>query len=146
MKIRILSFLLVLVMAFTVMSLSGCLKGDKAIVEASPKISQNVMANSDRPASGSVVKASGTETEEAVAVSTHTVATKDELDVAISNAADGDIIKLTADIESNAVIAINRAITLDLGGYKLTTTNGWGGLQLKNGCSVRTVPCFTQAE
>ena len=35
------------------------------------------------------------------------------------------------------MIAITKAITLDLGGYKLTTTNGWGGLQLKNGCSVK---------
>ena len=68
---------------------------------------------------------------------TYEVATKDELVNAIANAADGDTVKLTADIESDAVIAITKAITLDLGGNKLTTTNGWGGLQLKNGCSVK---------
>lgn len=65
------------------------------------------------------------------------VATKAELDAAIAAANDGDTIKLTADIESSAVIVINKPITLDLGGFKLTTTNGWGGLQLKNGCSVK---------
>ncbi len=65
------------------------------------------------------------------------VSTKAELDAALNAAEDGDTIILTADIESSSVLAITKAITLDLGGHKLTTTNGWGGLQLKNGCSVK---------
>jgi len=65
------------------------------------------------------------------------VATKADLKDAIGKAADGETVKLTADIECDEVLAITKAITLDLGGFKLTTTNGWGGLQLKNGCSVK---------
>ena len=65
------------------------------------------------------------------------VVDKAALDAAIAEAKDGDTIKLTADITSDSVLVIDKAITLDLGENTLTTTNGWGGLQLKNGCSVK---------
>lgn len=70
-------------------------------------------------------------------IATFEVSNKADLDAALAVAEPGDVIKMTADITSDAVLLIEKAITLDLGGYKLTTTNGWGGLQLKNGCSVK---------
>ena len=65
------------------------------------------------------------------------VATKAELDAAISSAKDGDTILLTSDIDYGMDhLEITKAITLDLGGKTLTTCARNYGLALKNGCSV----------
>lgn len=80
-----------------------------------------------------------TETEQTVevaeteSVSAVNVATSDELAKAITDAENGNIVRLTADIEYGSVLVIDKDITLDLGGKTLTTTNGWGCLQLKSG-------------
>ena len=66
------------------------------------------------------------------------VSTKAELDAAIAAATEGDVIKLTADIDytGTASLEIDKAITLDLGGKTLTTYGSYGGLRLKGGCSL----------
>lgn len=79
--------------------------------------------------SGGTVAAEGVDTEPIK------VASKDELNQAISDAKNGQTIKLTANIEADQ-IKIEKAVTLDLGGYTLTTTSGWGGLLLKGGASL----------
>ena len=58
---------------------------------------------------------------------------------AINAAADGDTILLTADVDygGTATLVIDKAITLNLGGHTLTTHGTYGGLQLKNGCSLK---------
>ena len=66
------------------------------------------------------------------------VSTKAELDAAIAAAEDGDTIKLTADIDyGNDQLKIEKPITLDLGGFTLTTANNWGGMSLKNNPTIK---------
>ncbi|MBO5439377.1 MAG: hypothetical protein J6A53_01820 [Clostridia bacterium] len=53
--------------------------------------------------------------------------------------ADGDIVRLANDIElgSGVYYYVEKAITIDLNGYTLTTTRGYGTTWLKNsGCSI----------
>ena len=68
---------------------------------------------------------------------TANVATKAELQAALAN----DNIKtivLTADIDYGTTqLAITKAITLDLGGYTLTTANAYGGMSIKNNPTVK---------
>lgn len=65
------------------------------------------------------------------------VATKADLDAAIANAEAGATIILSNDIDYGAnQLKIEKAITLDLGGHTLTNSFGYGGLSLKNNCSV----------
>lgn len=77
----------------------------------------------------------GTVAAEGVDTAPIEVASKDELNKAISDAKNGQTIKLTANIEADQII-IEKAVTLDLGGNALTTTSGWGGLLLKGGASL----------
>lgn len=77
----------------------------------------------------------GTVAAEGVDTAPIEVASKDELNKAISDAKNGQTIKLTANIEADQ-ITIEKAVTLDLGGNTLTTTSGWGGLLLKGGASL----------
>jgi len=66
------------------------------------------------------------------------VATKAELNAALAAANDGDVIVLTADIDYGTdQLKIEKAITLDLGGYTLTTRNAWGGMSVKNDATVK---------
>ena len=66
------------------------------------------------------------------------VATKAELNTALAAANDGDVIVLTADIDYGTdQLKIEKAITLDLGGYTLTTRNAWGGMSVKNNATVK---------
>lgn len=77
----------------------------------------------------------GTVAAEGVDTAPIEVASKDKLNKAISDAKNGQTIKLTANIEADQ-ITIEKAVTLDLGGNTLTTTSGWGGLLLKGGASL----------
>lgn len=77
----------------------------------------------------------GTVAAEGVNTAPIEVASKDELNKAISDAKNGQTIKLTANIEADQ-ITIEKAVTLDLGRNTLTTTSGWGGLLLKGGASL----------
>lgn len=77
----------------------------------------------------------GTVAAEGVDTAPIEVASKDELNKAISDAKNGQTIKLTANIEADQ-ITIEKAVTLDLGRNTLTTTSGWGGLLLKGGASL----------
>ena len=65
------------------------------------------------------------------------VGTKAEFETAHNSAVDGDTIKFTADIDwGTSYYTITKAITLDLGGNKLTTSFSHTGLRLSNdGCS-----------
>ena len=66
------------------------------------------------------------------------VATKDELKNAVANAQDGATIRLTADIDYGTdQLKIETPITLDLGGFTLTTRNAWGGMSLKNNPTIK---------
>lgn len=61
---------------------------------------------------------------------------------AIDTAEPGDIVKLTGNTTiagSGATdkLVIEKAITLDLNGYTLTTESGWGGIDAKGGCSIK---------
>ena len=51
------------------------------------------------------------------------VATAEELNTAVRNAAAGDYILLTKDIELTSALAVEKAITLDLNGKKLSSSN-----------------------
>ncbi len=53
------------------------------------------------------------------------VSTASELSTAISNASDGDTITLTADVTLSSNLTINKDITLDLGGYTITTVSAY---------------------
>jgi len=65
------------------------------------------------------------------------VADFSSLKTAISNAGVGDEIKLTADIDCGSTqLAIDKQITLNLNGKKITTSFGWGGISLKGNCSL----------
>lgn len=77
----------------------------------------------------------GTVAAEGVDTAPIKVTSKDELNKAISDAKNGQTIKLTANIEADQ-ITIEKAVTLDLGEKTLTTTSGWGGLLLKGGASL----------
>ena len=130
MKIRILSFLLVLAMVFTFMPLSNYIEGVKAVIEASPKISQNVTVNNDRPTSGSVVKPSGTETEETTDSSDVNAVAKigDEkygsFDEAVAAWIDGTTLTLLANVTLTETleIAAGKTVTLDLNGKTISQT------------------------
>ena len=66
------------------------------------------------------------------------VSTKAELATAIVQAVDGSYIIMTADIDYGTdQFAIAKAITLDLGGYTLTTANAYGGMSIKNNPTVK---------
>ena len=66
------------------------------------------------------------------------VATKAELNAAISAAKEGDIIEMTADIDYGTdQLKIEKAITLDLGGNTLTTRNAYGGMSIKNNPTIK---------
>ena len=66
------------------------------------------------------------------------VTTKAELDAAIAAAEEGDIIVMAADIDYGTTqLAITKAITLDLGGYTLTTANAYGGMSIKNNPTIK---------
>ena len=68
---------------------------------------------------------------------TYTVSNYDELKAAISEANSGDIVKLDADMDLGATqLAVEKDITLDLGGNTVTADNGWGIISLKNGASI----------
>ena len=72
------------------------------------------------------------------AVTVYEVATKAELDAALKVAEAGDTIRFTADIDYGAAqLKIEKAIILDLGGYKLTNSFSHGGMTLKGGCTVK---------
>lgn len=58
------------------------------------------------------------------------------LSEALTSAQSGDTVKMLIDSSADQ-LTIDKAITLDLGGNTLTTTSGWGGLLLKNGCSLK---------
>ncbi len=69
---------------------------------------------------------------------TYEVSNKAELDAALAAAQDGDVIVLTADIDYGTTqLAIAKAITLDLGGKTLTTSNAYGGMSLKNNPTIK---------
>lgn len=73
---------------------------------------------------------------------TYKVATGAELKDAISTAKDGDTIVLTqnatiAGYAATEKLTIDKAVTLDLNGYTLVTESGWGGIDAKNGCSIK---------
>lgn len=57
------------------------------------------------------------------------VADAEELLAAITNASEGDTIKLTGDIEYDSWIQVNKPITLDLNGYTITYT----GVEVESG-------------
>lgn len=65
---------------------------------------------------------------------TYQVATIDELTAAIASAEYGDIIQLTANINTTQ-LKVEKGVIIDLGGHELTT-NAWGGILLKNGASL----------
>ena len=66
------------------------------------------------------------------------VGTKEELNVAIAAAKEGQTILLTADIDYGTdQLKIEKAIILDLDGKTLTTRNAWGGMSLNNGPSIK---------
>ncbi len=66
------------------------------------------------------------------------VSTKAELNAALAAAKEGDEIRLTADIDYGTdQLKIEKAITLDLGGYVLTTRNAYGGISVKNNPTIK---------
>ena len=66
------------------------------------------------------------------------VATKAELQSAITNAKDGETIVMIADIDYGTdQLAIAKAITLDLGDKTLTTRNAYGGMSIKGNPTVK---------
>ena len=68
----------------------------------------------------------------------HEVSTKAELNAALAAAEDGDTIVLAAGIDYGTdQLKITNAITLDLGGYTLTTRNAYGGMSVKGGATVK---------
>ena len=70
-------------------------------------------------------------------VKTYEVSTKAELDAALVEVNDDEKILLVADIDyGSAQLKIEKAVTLDLGGYTLTNSFGYGGIVLKNNPSV----------
>lgn len=61
---------------------------------------------------------------------------------AIEAANPGDTVKLTEDTtiagwNANQKLVIEKDIVLDLGGHTITTESGWGGIDLKGGCSIK---------
>ena len=66
------------------------------------------------------------------------VSTKAQFDAAYGEAGAGSTIMLTADIDytGTASLTIDKAITIDLNGKTLTTHGTYGGLLLKNNCSL----------
>ena len=88
-----------------------------------------------KPADGyKVVYADGVYTSVATRAE---VATKAELNAALANA-DIETIVMTADIDYGTTqLAITKAITLDLGGYTLTTANAYGGMSIKNNPTIK---------
>ena len=71
-------------------------------------------------------------------VTTVYVSTKAELNAALAAAKDGDTILLIADIDYGTdQLAINAAITLDLGGKTLTTRNAYGGMSVKGNPTIK---------
>ena len=96
--------------------------------------------NAPASATGNTATATATfENKVVLAPKTIEVATKAELDSAIKNAAEGDVILLTADIDytGTATLVINKEITIDLGGKNLTTNGTYGGIKLKGNCSLK---------
>lgn len=66
------------------------------------------------------------------------VSTKAELNAALAEAQEGEIILLTADIDYGTdQLKIEKAITLDLGGNTLTTRNAWGGMIVTNNPTIK---------
>ena len=60
---------------------------------------------------------------------------------AIDKAEAGDIVRLSADTtiagsSASDKLTIEKAVTLDLNGYTLTTECGWGGIDVKGGASI----------
>lgn len=61
---------------------------------------------------------------------------------AINNAQPGDVVRLSRDTtiagyDATKKLVIDKPIILDLNGMTLTTESGWGGIDLKNGASLR---------
>jgi len=74
----------------------------------------------------------------AVEIPKHYVATKAELNAALAAANEGEIIILAADIDYGTdQLKLEKAITLNLGGYTLTTRNAYGGMSVKNNATVK---------
>lgn len=68
----------------------------------------------------------------------YTVATKEELNEVLATAKNGDTILFTADIDYGTdQLKIEKAITLDLGGFTLTTRNAYGGMSVKNNPTIK---------
>ena len=66
----------------------------------------------------------------------------DELKNAIANAKDGDVIVLNEDVlvagyTGDKKLIVDKAIVLDLNGKTITTECGWGGIDVKNGASIK---------
>ena len=61
-----------------------------------------------------------------------------DLDEAISNANEGETVQLLRNVEYTAskTLTIEKKITLDLGGYTLTTSGKFGGIIAKGNCSI----------
>lgn len=96
--------------------------------------------NAPASATGNTATATATfENKVVLAPKTIEVATQAGLDSAIKNAAEGDVILLTADIDYTGTdtLVINKEITIDLGGKTLTTNGTYGGIQLKGNCSLK---------